>query len=240
MLSTGFSEWIFVVSVKWLVTGRSSVIAVYHSFNCFIKSNIPLCNRTMYRHKEETLLSDKNIIIWTFFVQIYVVLNLTLMIQSTECVQSYGFIKTGQLLDVSEAEVHDCCVKSPLLATDVFQCIHNISGLCSTTSYPKSVGACKNSTCLSVVQVQLLIFRCDSEDDKHLKHLAETNTFPLLYRFWWLSAFPFHLLSLIALDNCNILFRGALFNMVVWYIYVHFIKSVLVREMFEVFIKPKC
>lgn len=74
-------------------------------------------------------------------------------IVAAECVESYGVITTGQLVSVSEAEVHDCCVTSPTPGSDVFQCIHNIGGLCSASSYPKIFGSCKNNTCSPIIQI---------------------------------------------------------------------------------------
>ncbi|XP_053377419.1 procathepsin L-like [Mercenaria mercenaria] len=69
------------------------------------------------------------------------------------CVESYGRIKTGKLLDVSKMEIHDCCVKQRLLTNDIFECIHNIGGVCSAADYPQTAGTCRNNTCAAAVQI---------------------------------------------------------------------------------------
>ncbi|KAL4225993.1 hypothetical protein ACF0H5_013980 [Mactra antiquata] len=71
----------------------------------------------------------------------------------TECVESYEFVKKGQLEGLSIFEVHDCCVHSRLEVDNAFKCIHDIGGLCSEASYPKSVGRCANDSCDADVQV---------------------------------------------------------------------------------------
>ncbi|XP_052780813.1 procathepsin L-like [Mya arenaria] len=70
-----------------------------------------------------------------------------------ECMESFHFIQTGQLLELSTAEVHDCCTQGGLAVPDIFTCIHNIGGLCSQSGYPMSQGSCKNSSCSAAAQV---------------------------------------------------------------------------------------
>ncbi|KAJ8299669.1 hypothetical protein KUTeg_023729 [Tegillarca granosa] len=75
-------------------------------------------------------------------------------IVATECIESYNFIKTGKLEELSEEESHDCCAGSRLLPEDVFTCIHNIGGLCSEADYPKQTDyKCHNSSCTPVVKI---------------------------------------------------------------------------------------
>ena len=66
---------------------------------------------------------------------------------------SFNIVQTGRLVAASDMEVHDCCTKTQVASSTIFQCIHDIGGLCSLTSYPKSEGACKNDTCTSVIMV---------------------------------------------------------------------------------------
>lgn len=73
---------------------------------------------------------------------------------ATDCVESFNFIKTGKLEELSEEETHDCCGGSRLLPEDAFTCIHNIGGLCSEADYPKqSDNKCHNSSCTPAVQI---------------------------------------------------------------------------------------
>ncbi|KAL3868861.1 hypothetical protein ACJMK2_041618 [Sinanodonta woodiana] len=73
-------------------------------------------------------------------------------IVTTECVESYHAIHTGQRVSLSVAEAYDCCIQSMLIA-NVFGCVHNIGGLCSQQSYPSSMGKCNNSTCTAAAKV---------------------------------------------------------------------------------------
>ena len=72
----------------------------------------------------------------------------------TECVESYHYIHSKVLPNLSSAEVHDCCTPTPVLYDGVFQCIHNIGGLCSATAYPQPKGKCMNDTCTAEAQVR--------------------------------------------------------------------------------------
>lgn len=78
----------------------------------------------------------------------------SLPIVATDCVQSSLAIRTGKLVALSEMETRDCC--NDHLLGNIFQCIHDIGGLCYQTSYPNntSPGRCKNSTCSAAVKVQ--------------------------------------------------------------------------------------
>lgn len=72
-----------------------------------------------------------------------------------DCVSSFSFIhKGGELVETSHFEVHDCCTPTPVASDSVFQCVHNIGGLCSATAYPSSLGKCGNDTCTPSAQVQ--------------------------------------------------------------------------------------
>lgn len=72
--------------------------------------------------------------------------------------ESFTFIQTGKMESGSASEVHDCCTKTPAVYPDVFQCIHNIGGLCLEAEYPKSVGTCKNDTCSAEQHVSQTIW----------------------------------------------------------------------------------
>lgn len=74
-------------------------------------------------------------------------------IVAAECVESYGVIQAGRLVDVSVMEVHDCCVSERFYNKGIFECIHSIGGLCSAASYPKSAGMCRNNTCSAEVKI---------------------------------------------------------------------------------------
>ncbi|KAL3868860.1 hypothetical protein ACJMK2_041617 [Sinanodonta woodiana] len=74
-------------------------------------------------------------------------------IVTTECVESYHAIHTGQRVSMSVAEAYDCCIQSVLIA-NVFSCVHNIGGLCSDQSYPSYVGTCHNNTCTAAAKVK--------------------------------------------------------------------------------------
>lgn len=78
----------------------------------------------------------------------------SMAIVAAECVESYHFIKTGGLVDLSAPEAHDCCTRVDLKTPDIFGCIHNIGGLCSEAAYPQSRGTCRNDTCTAVAQVK--------------------------------------------------------------------------------------
>lgn len=75
-------------------------------------------------------------------------------IVAAECVESYHEIHAKVLPHLSSAEVHDCCTPTGLINPQVFDCIHNIGGLCSAQSYPKPMGKCMNGTCSAVAQVE--------------------------------------------------------------------------------------
>ncbi|KAK3599895.1 hypothetical protein CHS0354_022475 [Potamilus streckersoni] len=70
----------------------------------------------------------------------------------TECVESYHAIHTGHLVSLSVAEAYDCCIQSMLIST-MFDCVHNIGGLCSQQNYPTSMGTCHNKTCTAAAKV---------------------------------------------------------------------------------------
>lgn len=75
-------------------------------------------------------------------------------IVTAECVESYHFIKRQVLPDLSAAEAHDCCTPTPLVDPNVFQCVHNIGGLCSAGDYPQPTTICRNNSCTAVAQVE--------------------------------------------------------------------------------------
>ncbi|XP_067671811.1 procathepsin L-like [Haliotis asinina] len=67
------------------------------------------------------------------------------------CVASFQAIKTGFLLGLSAWEIVDCC---PSLEDGVFDCIHDIGGLCGATTYPLYTGQCKNNSCQAAAKVR--------------------------------------------------------------------------------------
>ena len=70
--------------------------------------------------------------------------------------ESFHEIQTGSLVDLSSAEVHDCCTPTPIVYNNVFQCIHDIGGLCSEGDYPAPTGKCRNDSCSAAAQVCLM------------------------------------------------------------------------------------
>ncbi|XP_060552772.1 procathepsin L-like [Ruditapes philippinarum] len=74
-------------------------------------------------------------------------------IVTEECVESYGQIKTGELVAVSKIEIHDCCVHQHFVTEDIFGCIHNMGGVCSEADYPQTPGQCRNNTCTPAIQI---------------------------------------------------------------------------------------
>ena len=74
----------------------------------------------------------------------------------SECVESLHEIQTGSLVDLSSAEVHDCCTPTPIVYNNVFQCIHDIGGLCTDGDYPAPTEKCSNDSCSAAAQVRLM------------------------------------------------------------------------------------
>ncbi|XP_052260864.1 uncharacterized protein LOC127865030 isoform X6 [Dreissena polymorpha] len=70
-----------------------------------------------------------------------------------ECVESFSFIKTRDLVVGSSAEMHDCCTATGFATKTVFDCVHNIGGLCTDRDYPSSYEQCYNDSCTPVAKV---------------------------------------------------------------------------------------
>ncbi|XP_052260859.1 uncharacterized protein LOC127865030 isoform X1 [Dreissena polymorpha] len=70
-----------------------------------------------------------------------------------ECVESFNFIKTTDLLLASAAEMHDCCTATGFATETVFDCVHNIGGLCEDYYYPSTYGQCRNNSCTPLAKV---------------------------------------------------------------------------------------
>ncbi|KAH3880205.1 hypothetical protein DPMN_004114 [Dreissena polymorpha] len=74
-------------------------------------------------------------------------------IHFAECVESFNFIKTTDLLLASAAEMHDCCTATGFATETVFDCVHNIGGLCEDYYYPSTYGQCRNNSCTPLAKV---------------------------------------------------------------------------------------
>ncbi|XP_067648669.1 procathepsin L-like [Haliotis asinina] len=72
-------------------------------------------------------------------------------VAASECMESWNAIKTGRLLNTSYQEIADCCRARN---NTVFDCVHNIGGVCSETDYPDLTGQCRNNTCHPDLQIQ--------------------------------------------------------------------------------------
>jgi hypothetical protein len=71
-----------------------------------------------------------------------------------ECIQSLYAIKTKNLIELSIAQVSDCCGTKTL--QDPFQCIHKkLGGLCRMQDYPKAKGSCDPKSCKPIAPVRL-------------------------------------------------------------------------------------
>ncbi|XP_063399116.1 procathepsin L-like [Mytilus trossulus] len=81
-------------------------------------------------------------------------LGQVLSVAAIEIMESYEFIKSRRSIPLSLQEVVDCCTHGSELVTPVFNCIHNIGGLCSMADYPTHgpAGQCRNTSCTSVVR----------------------------------------------------------------------------------------
>ncbi|XP_046564634.1 ervatamin-B-like [Haliotis rubra] len=72
-------------------------------------------------------------------------------VAAAECMESWNAIKTGQMLNTSYQEIADCCRAHN---DTVFDCVHNIGGVCSEKDYPALTGQCRNNTCHPGLQIQ--------------------------------------------------------------------------------------
>ncbi|XP_071093508.1 procathepsin L-like [Haliotis cracherodii] len=72
-------------------------------------------------------------------------------VASEECMESWNMINTGKMVNISYQEIADCCRAQN---DTVFDCIHNIGGVCSEGDYPVTTGQCQNNTCHPDLQIQ--------------------------------------------------------------------------------------
>jgi len=69
--------------------------------------------------------------------------EIVVAIVSTELVETLHAIKSKTLIEGSVGRVFDCCPQ-PM---DQFECIMNLSGICSQNDYPASLGKCEPNQC---------------------------------------------------------------------------------------------
>ena len=64
-------------------------------------------------------------------------------------------IETKNLVEGSIARVFDCCAQS----ADQFNCIMNLSGICSNNDYPVALGTCEPNKCKPFATVRIYALR---------------------------------------------------------------------------------
>lgn len=87
-----------------------------------------------------------------------------------DTLESFEAIITGCLVDLSIAELVDCC-SSDLgpgqLVANIFECVHQHGGLCSQASYPSTTGQCRNDSCSPVADdATITVYITRGDEDK--------------------------------------------------------------------------
>ncbi|OWF53098.1 cathepsin L1-like [Mizuhopecten yessoensis] len=93
----------------------------------------------------------------------------------TETLESSEAIQTGHMVRLSEREISDCCGGGGHLMGNVFNCLHDIGGVCSEAGYPNQTGParCRNDSCTPMVKVQGGVKIPSGREDLLQQHLLD-------------------------------------------------------------------